>query len=160
MLVTRNGHAIRFDLKSQVRPTGRGAAGVRGIRLKAGDTVIRMDLISTKSTYLLIVTENGFGKRTPLRDYHVQSRGGFGVTASKITPKTGKVVGARITGENDDEVILMSSEGLITRTALKSIRETGRVAQGVIVMRLKEGDKLCSMATLSAAEDNLETTES
>jgi DNA gyrase subunit A len=151
MLITRNGQAVRFDLETQVRSTGRGAAGVRGIRLKADDAVIRMDLILSPDDEVLIVTENGYGKRTPLKEYRVTARGGLGVTATKVTPKTGKVVGARVAGDSDAEAILMSAEGLITRTDVKSIRETGRASQGVIVMRLNKGDKLVSMATLNAS---------
>ncbi len=151
MLITRNGQAVRFDLATQVRSTGRGAAGVRGIRLKPGDAVIRMDLVASPDDEVLIVTENGYGKRTPLKEYRVTARGGLGVTATKVTPKTGKVVGARVAGDSDAEAILMSAEGLITRTDVKSIRETGRASQGVIVMRLNKGDKLVSMATLNAS---------
>jgi DNA gyrase subunit A len=153
MLVTRKGQAVRFDLKNQVRPTGRGAAGVRGIRLRKDDTVIRMDLVTSASKDLLVVAENGFGKRTPLEDYRRTARGGIGVTATKVTPKTGMVVAARVVGDEEEEVIMMSCEGLITRTEVKSIRQTGRAAQGVIVMRLNKGDTVCSMAPIKPSED-------
>jgi len=152
VLVTQRGQAIRFDLATQVRPTGRGAAGVRGIRLRNGDRVIRMDLVKEKSNELLVVTENGFGKRTPMADYRIQARGGLGMTAVKLTSKSGLVVAARVVGSDDAEVLLMSAEGLMTRTEVKSIRRTGRAATGVRVMRLNQGDTLCSMATLSASQ--------
>jgi DNA gyrase subunit A len=153
MLVTAKGMAIRFDLADQVRPMGRDAAGVRGIKLRKDDAVIRMDLVNDQSEDLLIVTENGFGKRTPLEEYRQTARGGIGVATVKLTAKTGNIVAARVVGKDDAEVIMMSCEGLVTRTDVKSIRETGRATQGVIVMRLNKGDSLCSMATLSASEE-------
>lgn len=152
ILVTLKGHSIRFN-QSQVRSMGREAAGVRGIRLRKGDTVIRMDLIGPSSTHLISVTELGFGKRSPLDDYKNQNRGGQGMAGAKINAKTGNVVGARVVGEDDAELIMMSCEGLITRTDLTSVRETGRATQGVIVMRLNKGDTLCSMATMNASEE-------
>src|SRR5579872_238327 len=152
MLVTRKGQGIRFSLE-QVRPMGREAAGVRGIKLHPGDTVIRMDLVDERSRDLLAVCENGYGKRSPLSEYKVQRRGGQGSTAVKVSVKTGSVTGARVVSDDDAEVIMMSVQGLVTRTSVKSIRQTGRATQGVIVMRLNKGDALCSMATLSSAEE-------
>jgi DNA gyrase subunit A len=152
MLVTARGMGIRFK-QDQIRAMGREAAGVRGIRLRKGDSVIRMDLVGNKNNDLLVVTEHGFGKRTPLAEFRVIGRGGMGVTAAKLTAKTGDLVAARVVGDGDAEAIMMSAEGLVTRTDVKSIRETGRAAQGVIVMRLNKGDTVTSMATLSAAEE-------
>jgi DNA gyrase subunit A len=152
IIVTLKGHSIRFN-QSQVRSMGREAAGVRGIRLRKGDTVIRMDLIGPDSTHLISVTEHGFGKRSPLSEYKNQNRGGQGMAGAKVTAKTGNIVGARVVGGEDAELIMMSAEGLITRTDLTSVRETGRATQGVIVMRLNKGDTLCSMATMNAAEE-------
>jgi DNA gyrase subunit A len=152
LLVTRQGQAIRFDLKEQVRPTGRDSVGVRGIRLRKGDAVIRMDLVTPSSTDLLVVTENGFGKRTPLTEYRIQARGGQGITTARLTPKSGGIVAARVVGEDDAEVIMMSTSGLVTRTGVKSIRETGRSTQGVIVMRLNKGDTLSSLAPVSKSD--------
>jgi DNA gyrase subunit A len=151
MLVTRQGNSIRFD-QAQVRPMGREAAGVKGISLRKGDNVIRMDLVGKSSTHLLVVTDHGFGKRSPLSEYKVQNRGGQGMSASKVTSKSGNIVAARVVGADDAEVIMMSAEGLVTRTDVKSIRETGRATQGVIVMRLNKGDTLCSMATMGHTE--------
>ncbi|HZU14834.1 MAG TPA: DNA gyrase subunit A [Chloroflexota bacterium] len=150
MLVTRKGHAIRFA-QDQARSMGREAAGVRGIRLRKGDSLVRMDLVRSGSRDLLVVTERGFGKRTPLGQFRRIGRGGQGVTAVNLTSKTGDLVAARVVGEDDAEVILMSAEGLVTRTDVMSIRETGRAAQGVIVMRLNNGDTVTGMATLNAA---------
>jgi DNA gyrase subunit A len=152
MLVTKLGHSIRFD-QDQVRPMGREAAGVKGIRLRQGDSVIRMDIVAKTDRYLFVVTENGYGKRSPLTEYKVQRRGGQGMAATKVTPKTGSVVAARVVGEDDGEVIMMSVQGLVTRTEVKSIRRTARATQGVIVMRLNKGDTVCTMATLSAQDE-------
>jgi len=99
------------------------------------------------------VTENGYGKRSPLTEYKVQRRGGQGMAATKVTPKTGNVVAARVVNEDDGEVIMMSVQGLVTRTDVKSIRRTARATQGVIVMRLNKGDTVCTMATLSAQDE-------
>ncbi|MGH2441639.1 MAG: DNA gyrase subunit A [Chloroflexota bacterium] len=152
MLVTRAGYFIRFD-QDQVRAMGREAAGVKGIKLRPRDHVIRMDLVGAACTHLLVVTEKGYGKRGPLSEYKNQRRGGQGSTASKISSKTGDIVGARVVGIEDTEVIMMSVQGLVTRTNVKSIRQTGRATQGVIVMRLNKGDTVTSMATLDAAEE-------
>jgi DNA gyrase subunit A len=152
MLATKLGHSIRFS-QEQVRPMGREAAGVHGIKLRPGDSVIRMDLVSKTDRYIFIVTENGYGKRSPLTDYKVQRRGGQGMAATKVTPKTGNVVAARVVGDDDVEVMMMSLQGLVTRTDLKSVRRTGRATQGVIVMRLNKGDVVCSMATFSADQE-------
>jgi DNA gyrase subunit A len=152
MLVTRKGQCIRFNQKL-VRAMGREAAGVKGIVLRRDDSVIRMDLVKDSSRDLLIITENGYGKRSPLDEYRPQGRGGQGITTAKVTPKTGNLVAARVVGEDDAEVIMMSAEGLVTRTEVMSIREIGRATQGVIVMRLNKGDAVCSMATLSRSEE-------
>jgi DNA gyrase subunit A len=152
MLATRNGNFIRFR-QEEVRSMGREAAGVKGIRLRTNDKVIRMDLIGAGSKHLLVVTEKGYGKRSPLTEYKVQRRGGLGASAAKISTKSGAVVGARVVGDEDAEVIMMSVQGLVTRTGVKSIRQTGRATQGVIVMRLNKGDAVSSMATLSNSED-------
>lgn len=152
MLVTRKGHSIRFP-QEQVRSMGREAAGVNGIKLRKDDHVIRMDLVGKESRYLLVVTEKGYGKRSPLNEYKDQRRAGQGMSAVKLTAKTGALVAARVVGEDDAEVIMMSVQGLVTRTDVRSIRRTGRATQGVIVMRLNKGDSVVSMATLSKAEE-------
>jgi DNA gyrase subunit A len=152
MLVTRKGHSIRFP-QEQVRAMGREAAGVNGIKLRKDDHVIRMDLVDRGAKYLLVVTEKGYGKRSPLDEYKDQRRAGQGMSAVKLTAKTGDVVAARVVAEDDAEVIMMSVQGLLTRTDVRSIRRTGRATQGVIVMRLNKGDSVVSMATLSKAEE-------
>jgi DNA gyrase subunit A len=152
MLVTRKGHSIRFP-QEQVRSMGREAAGVNGIKLRKDDHVIRMDLVGKESRYLLVVTEKGYGKRSPLNEYKDQRRAGQGMSAVKLTSKTGGLIAARVVGEDDAEVIMVSVQGLVTRTDVRSIRRTGRATQGVIVMRLNKGDSVVSMATLSKAQE-------
>jgi DNA gyrase subunit A len=151
MLVTAKGNSIRFP-QEQVRPMGREAAGVKGISLGKGDTVILMDLIGKTSTHLLTITEHGFGKRSPLEEYKIQRRSGQGMSAAKLNAKTGALMAARVVSGDDSEVILMSSAGLATRTEVTSIRQTGRATQGVIVMRLNRGDTVCSMAPIARDE--------
>jgi DNA gyrase subunit A len=154
MLVTAKGNSIRFP-QVQVRAMGREAAGVKGISLAKGDSVILMDLIGRASTHLLTITEHGFGKRSPLDEYKVQRRSGQGMSAAKLNAKTGALIAARVVSGDESEVILMSSAGLATRTEVTSIRQTGRATQGVIVMRLNKGDTVCSMAPIArnAVED-------
>lgn len=153
VLVTREGICITFDEKD-VRPIGRVAQGVIGIRLDKDDYVIGMESIitGTKAT-LLAITENGFGKRTELDEYRVQARGGRGVITYKITPKTGKLVGIRVTGENED-VMLITDKGTIIRLDVKEISVLGRSTQGVTLMRTNDGAKVVSIETVSK-EDNV-----
>jgi len=138
VLVTKQGMCITFDEKD-VRPIGRAAQGVIGIRLDKDDSVIGMEsiLAGSKST-LLAITENGFGKRTELDEYRVQIRGGKGVITYKITPKTGEIVGIRIVSEEDD-VMLITENGTIIRINVKDRSVLGRSTQGVTLMRTNEG---------------------
>ena len=152
MLVSRKGLIIRFP-QEQVRPMGREAAGVKGITLRNDDLVIRMDLVSGNDENLLVVTENGYGKRSKMSQYKIQRRGGQGTTVTRVTPKTGNIVAARVVRDENTEVIMMSVQGLVTRTDVHSVRETARATQGVIVMRLNKGDAVVSMATLPATEE-------
>ena len=158
ILATKNGISIRFKEKD-IRPMGRSAAGVKGLRLKGTDEVIGMDVIEKKSTkqYLLIVMENGYGKRTEISQYKVQGRGGSGIKAAKITSKTGPVViscildepaPAQGSGEATEDLIVISQQGQVIRTSVKSISVLGRATQGVRIMRLEEKDKVASGACL------------
>ncbi len=150
-LATRNGMSIRFSEKD-VRPMGRTAAGVKGISLNEGDEVVAMVVISDDSGTLLTVTENGYGKRTPVTEYRVQARGGKGIINFKVTEKTGLVVGVLLV-KDSDEVMLVGDSGNIIRTRVNEIRVTGRAAQGVKVIRLKEGARLASIALLAETEE-------
>ena len=149
VLVTREGMCITFDEK-EVRPIGRVSQGVIGIRLDKGDEVIGMESVIAggKGATLLAITENGFGKRTELDEYRVQIRGGKGVITYKITPKTGKLVGARIATEEDD-VMLITDTGTIIRLNVKDISVLGRSTQGVTLMRTNDGGKVVSIETLT-----------
>jgi DNA gyrase subunit A len=139
VLGTRNGKAIRFSEKD-VRPMGRAAAGVTGIKLERGDRVVGM-VVTTESITILAVTENGYGKRTPLEEYPLQRRGGKGVINILTTPRNGPVV--EIKGVKDeDELVLMSSQGMAIRLPVKGISVLKRNTQGVKLMRLNPGDKV------------------
>ena len=148
VLVTREGMCITFDEKD-VRPIGRVSQGVIGIRLDNNDEVIGMEsVIAGGKATLLAITENGFGKRTELDEYRVQIRGGKGVITYKITPKTGKLVGARVATEEDD-VMLITDTGTIIRLEVKDISVLGRSTQGVTLMRTNDGGKVVSIETLT-----------
>ncbi|OGZ67246.1 MAG: DNA gyrase subunit A [Candidatus Staskawiczbacteria bacterium RIFCSPHIGHO2_02_FULL_33_16] len=155
ILATKNGIAIRFKEKD-IRPMGRSAAGVKGVRLKKGDEVIGMGVIAKNEKgvnddkkikeYLLVVMENGYGKRTEISQYKVQGRGGSGVKTAKITSKTGNIVLSYIldNSADDEDLIVISQKGQVIRSATKSISILGRATQGVRIMRLETGDKVAS----------------
>jgi len=149
MLSTVNGMAIRFK-ETDARPIGRVSQGVKGIELEEGDYVIGMDVV-TDNTTLLVVTENGFGKRTELDEYKVQTRGGKGVLTYRITEKTGKAIGMMLVSEEDD-IILISSDGSIIRMKVSEISILGRATQGVTLMRMSEGNYVVSMARMVKEE--------
>ncbi len=141
-LTTTQGQAIRFK-ESQLRPMGRATSGVRGIRLKKGDLVTSLNVISKENEngQILTVMANGFGKRTPLTEYKVQGRGGSGIKTSKVTPKTGLVVTSLIIS-SETEILALSAKGQIIRTELASVRQSGRATQGVKIMNMNPGDKV------------------
>jgi DNA gyrase subunit A len=150
MLSTEDGQAIRFK-ETDVRAMGRAASGVSGVRLRKGDHVISMDIITKtmegQGIEVLVVTENGLGKKTPVKDYKVQKRGGSGIKTVKITPKTGKIVSMCIlTPETADtrDLLIISKQGQTIKTPIKTISTLGRATQGVKVMRLADGDTVAS----------------
>ncbi len=145
LMITAQGKAIRFTVE-ELRSASRTSGGVRGIRLAKGDTVVSLNL-TPKDSELLIVTEHGFGKRTPIEDYPRHSRGGGGVITSKVTEKTGLVATARIITEKDNDLMIISSGGVVIRTDVNTIRRAGRDTQGVSVMNLGGGDKVVAVAT-------------
>lgn len=155
VLVTSKGLCITFDEKD-VRPVGRSAQGVLGIRLNDEDDVIGMEsiLADNKKATLLAITENGFGKRTELDEYRVQNRGGRGVITYKITPKTGNIVGIRIANEEDD-VMLITNSGTVIRLKMKDVSVLGRATQGVTLMRTSGDEKVVSIETVEP-EDKIE----
>jgi DNA gyrase subunit A len=159
MLTTKLGQSIRFSEKD-LRPMGRSARGVRGIRLRTfgktkdkeeftdavvGMEVINPDLVKTNPE-VLIISSNGYGKKTPLNYFKVQHRGGIGVKASKVTEKTGALVAIRIVTQEKEDLIVTSQKGNVIRTPIKTICRVGRVTQGVRIMRLEPGDKVVSIA--------------
>jgi len=153
-IITSGGQAIRFK-ESGVRPMGRTASGVRGIKLRSNDSVVGMDvvspnLISKKVLELLVVAENGLGKRTILTEYKVQGRGGSGIKTMSVTDKTGRIVGASIINNTDEkDLMIISVKGQVVRTPMKTVPTLGRATQGVRLMRFKQdGDKVASMTLL------------
>ena len=147
ILVTKKGQSIRFKEK-EIRPMGRAAAGIRGIKLKKADEVVGMDVVDVKhqqgkKQYLLVVTENGFGKRTDLREYRLQGRGGLGIKTAQITSKTGDLVASKVLTTEED-LIVISQKGQVIRAAISSISKLSRVTQGVRIMKLGEGDQVAS----------------
>jgi DNA gyrase subunit A len=143
LMVSRLGQAIRFH-ESDVRSMGRPASGVQGMRLRAGDEVIEVDIASDDAD-LLVVTENGWGKRTRVADYPVKGRGGLGVKTAQLVEGKGRLVGARIVRDGY-AVMLISNAGTVIRMPVDGIRRAGRATQGVIVMRLREGEQVSSLA--------------
>ena len=156
IIVTRNGMAIRFDEKD-VRAMGRTTRGVRGIKLSGDDYVVGA-CIAEDGSKLLVVTENGYGKKTELSEYKVQNRGGKGIFTYKITEKTGKVAGTR-TVTDEDDIMLITSEGVLIRMHTEEISTFGRQTQGVRIMRLDDGVSLVSMATTTREEEGEEAEE-
>ena len=153
VLVTKNGQCITFDEKD-VRPMGRVSQGVIGIKLEADDDVIGMEsIIAGNKATLLTITENGFGKRTELDEYRVQIRGGKGVTTYKITPKTGKVIGIKITN-GDEDVMLITDTGIVIRLKVSEVSILGRSTQGVTLMRTNDGGKVVSFELVEQEEQN------
>jgi DNA gyrase subunit A len=149
LMVSRLGQAIRFH-ESDVRSMGRPASGVQGMRLRAGDEVIEVD-IAADDADLLVVTENGWGKRTRVADYPVKGRGGLGVKTAQLVEKRGRLVGARIVRDGY-QVMLISNGGTVIRIPVDGIKRSGRATQGVIVMRLREGEQVSSLAPVVESE--------
>ncbi|PIP26809.1 MAG: DNA gyrase subunit A [Candidatus Moranbacteria bacterium CG_4_9_14_3_um_filter_40_7] len=151
VITTSGGQAIHFREKD-VRPMGRTAAGVRGIKLKKDDKVIGMNTVfkNQKGNQLLAISENGFGKRTLLNLYKIQNRGGSGIKTANVTSKTGRLIGANIVNidEIETDLILSSEKGQIIRIPLKSVPELGRSTQGVRVMKPQSGDKVSAITVL------------
>ncbi len=154
LIATHDGMAVCFP-EEKVRPMGREAVGVRGIRLREGDYVVGAAR-AKPGKQVLSITENGFGKRTAVEDYAVHDRGGIGIKNYAVTDKTGGVVGIKVVDGSED-LLLVTQSGILIRTAVENIRETGRATQGVIVMRFKEeGDRVISLALAEREEETQE----
>jgi len=150
VIATKKGVAIRFKEKD-LRPMGRNARGVRGIRLNKEDIVVGMVHIKEKNSTLLSVTEKGFGKRSKITDYRLQSRGGKGVINIKVKEKNGEVIGIKSVRDSD-EIILITEKGVANRQPVKQISVIGRSTQGVRLIRLREDDKLVSIGKVASEE--------
>ncbi|MFN3594274.1 MAG: DNA gyrase C-terminal beta-propeller domain-containing protein, partial [Thiobacillaceae bacterium] len=151
MLFTDEGKANRFD-ENEVRPMGRTARGVRGIKLPAEARVIALLVAENEQQYVLTATENGYGKRTPITEYTRHGRGGQGIIAIQTTARNGKVVAATLVDE-DDEIMLITTGGVLIRTRVKEIRSLGRSTQGVTLISLGEGEKLSGLQKVVERED-------
>jgi len=155
MLVTTDGRAIRFE-QEDVRSMGRPAAGVRGIRLHTDDRVVAMGLVQEQGD-LLVVTEEGYGKRTALVEYPTHGRGGGGVATIRPGDKIGPIVAAAVTHDSIGEMILMSGGGKIIRQPIDTVPRLGRATKGVRLMRLNEGDSVVSMGFLDDSEPDADS---
>ena len=149
VVVTSKGQSIRFK-ESDVREMGRAAAGVTGIRLGKGDFVIAADVVKKdfKNPALLVVMKNGYGKKTDLKEYKIQKRGGSGIKTAQVTGKTGEVIASRVVMEDESELVAMSKKSQVIRVDVKEIPSLGRQTQGVRIMKLREGDAIASAVCL------------
>lgn len=149
VISTAQGQAIRFNEKD-VRPMGRVSRGVRGIRLRAGDQVIGMDVVEPNSS-IFVISQSGYGKRTKVSQFTAHARGGVGIRSAIVNSKTGKLIGVKnLSDDETQEVIIVSSQGQTIRLGLKDIPQLGRATQGVRIMRLNDGDEVVSLALVDA----------
>jgi DNA gyrase subunit A len=154
LMVTAKAQAILFK-EGEIRPTGRSAAGVRGMKLRPEDMIVAVDVVTDEELQkfdILVVFENGFGKRTSLQEFDLQHRAGIGIKAAAATPKVGKVVHASVVEGGEGFLMLISSKGTLIKTAMKNVKKLGRVTQGVTLMRLNSGEKVASAAVLTEVE--------
>ena len=151
ILATRNGKAIRFD-EGDVRSMGRTAHGVRGLQLGFGDIVVAMDSVNNENEEVLTVTEQGIGKRTEVKEYRKQTRGGKGVINIKVTEKNGAVIGMKVINP-EQEIMMITAAGIIIRIDGEGISQVGRNTQGVKLMTLNDDDKVVSLAAIQHQED-------
>ncbi|HNZ55370.1 MAG TPA: DNA gyrase subunit A [Candidatus Paceibacterota bacterium] len=149
IISSRSGQAIRFK-ETDIREMGRNAAGVRAMKLKKGDVIIAAGVVhkEMKDAEYLVISENGYGKKTKLKEYKVQKRGGSGIKTISVTKKTGALVAAKVVDEELAEMVAISKQGQVIRTKLSEIPSLGRQTQGVRIMKLREGDQIASMTGL------------
>lgn len=152
VISTEAGQAIRFHEKD-ARPMGRVSRGVRGIRLRTGDKVIGMDVVEEGSS-IFVISEQGYGKRTKIAQFTAHARGGVGIRSAVVNSKTGNLIGVKsLSGNDDQEVIIISKNGQTIRLGLKDIPELGRATQGVRIMRINDGDRVVSLALVDKIDD-------
>jgi len=150
ILVTKKGQSIKFR-EQGIREMGRPASGVKGIALKKGDEVVGMDVIEKdieKKQYLLVVMENGYGKKTNINEYRKQGRGGSGIKTANVTSKTGEIVFSKVITDDEEDLIVISQQGQVIRTKISSIAKISRSTQGVRIMKLADNDKVASAASI------------
>ena len=153
LLSSSKGQSIRFK-ESDIRAMGRGAGGVRGMKLGSGDTIVGADVVpkGAKNLEVLVVSKNGYGKTTPVDEYKTQKRGGSGIKTVKVTPKTGALIAAKVISKEEgvgaDEMVIISQKGQVIRTGLAEIPSLSRSTQGVRVMKLRDGDAIASFVCL------------
>ncbi len=148
VIVSHRGQSIRFK-ESQVRPTHRDTSGVRGVMLEKQDAVVSMNLVNDPSGMLLVVMENGLGKKTPISSWKVQGRGGSGIKAAQVTDKTGNIVTAELINGNHETLVLTSNKGQLIKLSIKDIPTLQRQTQGVILMRVRAGEKVAAATVVS-----------
>jgi DNA gyrase subunit A len=151
MLFSDGGKAVRFD-ENDVRPMGRASRGVIGMRLQTGQKVISLLVAGNETQSVLTATENGYGKRTPITEYTRHGRGTQGMIAIQTTERNGKVVAATLVDEGD-EIMLITTGGILIRTRVKEIREMGRATQGVTLINLDKGEKLIGLEKVVETEE-------
>ena len=149
IVATFNGQSIRF-LESDIREMGRSAGGVRGFKLGKGDMVIGAGVVEkgNDSGQFLVMSANGYGKKTALKEYKIQKRGGSGIKTAKLTAKTGKLIGAKVLSDEEEEIVAISKHGQVIRTKLEEIPNLGRQTQGVRIMKMKPDDEIASLTCL------------
>lgn len=155
LLASRQGQSIRFS-ERDVRPTHRDTSGVRGINLSREDEVVSMNLVSDPKAEVLVVMKNGLGKKTPIALWKRQNRGGVGIKTANVTAKTGQIVTAQIVDKNDDTLVLTSTKGQLIKLNLKDVPTLQRQTQGVILMRMREGEKVAAATVVSSKDKSLE----
>ena len=151
MLFSDNGKAMRFS-ENDVRPMGRSARGVRGMKLNAGQKVISLLVAEDETQAVLTVTENGYGKRTPIGEYTRHNRGTQGMIAIKTSKRNGKVVTAKLV-KPEDEIMLITSGGVMIRTRVNEVREMSRATQGVTLINLDAGEKLAGLERVIESDE-------
>ena len=156
IMVTQKGQSIRFP-ETDVRSLGRTARGVKGITLEESDLVVGMDTVKEDSD-LVVITSLGMGKRTSLDEYRVQSRGGKGTKAIKLTKRHGIIEGIKVVSEND-ELMIITAEGVIIRISVQNISCTGRDTQGVRIMKVDENDRVVTLARVVGGKEEEEDEE-
>ena len=152
LLVTKKGQSIRFS-SSAIRPTGRSGSGVRGIKLDEGDSLLSLNVVTNEKASLITITKNGYAKRTELERFREQHRSGQGVICMNVSALTGDIVSANIIQDNNEQLIIVTSQGMLIRVKVERIRELGRHTQGSKIQKLRSSDYIASVAYLGIVKD-------